>query len=34
MTLRDLHQYCQEVGNKYPSMASEIMGHYDRDWET
>ena len=29
MTLRDLYQYCQEVGEKYPSMANEIMGFYD-----
>lgn len=29
MRLRDLHQYCQEVGEKYPSIADEIMGFYD-----
>ena len=29
MTLRDLYEYCQEVGKKYPSMADEIMGFYD-----
>ncbi len=29
MTLRDLYQYCQEVSEKYPSMASKIMGFYD-----
>lgn len=29
MTLRDLYQYCQEVGEKYSSMSSEIMGFYD-----
>ena len=29
MTLRDLYQYCQEVGEKYPSMANKIMGFYD-----
>ena len=29
MRLRDLYQYCQEVGKKYPSMADEIMGFYD-----
>jgi len=29
MTLRDLYQYCQEVGEKYPSMSSKIMGFYD-----
>ena len=28
MTLRDLYSYCQEVGNKYPSMKSEIVGFY------
>ena len=31
MTLRDLYQYCQEVGEKYPSMANKIMGFYDLD---
>ena len=29
MTLRDLYQYCQEVSDKYPTMASKIMGFYD-----
>jgi len=29
MTLRDLYQYCQEVGDKYPSIADEIIGFYD-----
>ena len=29
MILRDLYQYCQEVSEKYPSMASQIMGFYD-----
>ena len=29
MRLRDLYQYCQEVSEKYPSMASKIMGFYD-----
>ncbi len=29
MTLRDLYQYCQEIGEKYPSMANKIMGFYD-----
>ncbi len=29
MILRDLYQYCQEVSEKYPSMADEIMGFYD-----
>ena len=29
MRLRDLYEYCQEVGEKYPSMADEIMGFYD-----
>ena len=28
MTLRDLHQYCQEVVEKYPSLGSEIMEFY------
>ena len=29
MTLRDLYQYCVETAEKYPSMASKIMGFYD-----
>ena len=29
MTLRDLYQYCQEVSDKYPTMAIKIMGFYD-----
>jgi hypothetical protein len=29
MTLRDLHQYCQEVVEKYPSLTDDIMGFYD-----
>lgn len=28
MTLRDLHQYCQEIVEKYPSLGSEIMEFY------
>ena len=29
MMLRDLYSYCQEVSEKYPSMANQIMGFYD-----
>lgn len=29
MILRDLYSYCQEVSEKYPSMANQIMGFYD-----
>ena len=29
MILRDLYSYCQEVSEKYPSMANQIMEFYD-----